>query len=207
MDEIIARSEKDILQKQASVASVSSSREELEATKSALDSLFKALESMKTLKAEGRVVMRLSAVEDMKTSNYDLELEGGDQLEIPSQPSVVSVLGQVYNPTSFIYLPDKGIDNYLQKSGGALGDAETSEMYVIRTDGTVMSRQQFSFGFHWSDDGLNLGSFLSSPLDAGDTLVVPQKLDKIAWMREIKDITQILANVALTAGTVWAILR
>jgi len=207
MDEIIARSEKDIIQKQASVASVSSSREELEATKAALDSLFKGLESMKSLKAEGRVVIRLSAIEDMKTSNYNLELEGGDQLEIPSRPSVVSVLGQVYNPTSFIYLPDKDIDNYLQKSGGALNDAETSEMYVIRADGTVLSRQQFSFGFNWSDGGLNLGSFLSSSLDAGDTLVVPQKLDKIAWMREIKDITQILANVALTAGTLWAILR
>jgi protein involved in polysaccharide export with SLBB domain len=207
MDEIITRTEKDILQKQASVISVSSSREELEATKAALDSLSKGLESMKTLKAEGRVVIRLSAIEDMKTSNYNLELEGGDQLEIPSRPSVVSVLGQVYNPTSFIYLPDKGIDNYLQKSGGALNDAETSEMYVIRADGTVLSRQQFSFGFHSSDDGVSFGSFLSSPLDAGDTLVVPQKLDKIAWMREIKDITQILANVALTAGTLWAILR
>jgi hypothetical protein len=42
---------------------------------------------------------------------------------------------------------------------------------------------------------------------AGDTLVVPQKLEKIAWMREIKDITQILANMALTAGTIWTIMK
>ena len=207
MDEIVTRSEKDIMQKQASIVSVSASREELEATKAALDSLLKSVERMKTLKAEGRVVIRLSALEEMKTSNYDLELEGGDQLEIPSRPSVVSVLGQVYNPTSFIYLPGKGIDTYLQKSGGALNDAETSEMYVIRADGTVFSRQQVSFGMYQSDDGLSFGSFLSSPFVAGDTLVVPQKLEKIAWMREIKDITQILANVALSAGTVWAIMK
>ncbi len=44
-------------------------------------------------------------------------------------------------------------------------------------------------------------------MEAGDTLVVPQKLDRISWMREIKEITQILANVALTAGTVLIGLR
>jgi protein involved in polysaccharide export with SLBB domain len=207
MDEIIARSEKDILQKQASLASVASSKEELEATKAALDSLLKSLERMRSLKAEGRVVLRLTALEEMKTSNYNLELEGGDQLEVPARPGVVGVLGQVYNPTSFIYLPGKDINTYLQKSGGTLNDAETSEMYVLRPDGTVMSRQQFSFGFYWSDEGVNFGSFLSVPLVAGDTLVVPQKIEKIAWMREIKDITQILANMALTAGTLWTIMK
>jgi protein involved in polysaccharide export with SLBB domain len=207
MDEIISRSEKDILQKQSSLVSVSTSKEELEATKAALDSLLRGLERMKTLKAEGRVVIRLSPLDEMKTNNYDLELEGGDQLEIPSRPSVVSVLGQVYNPTSFIYLPGKDIDTYLQKSGGALNDAETSEMYVIRADGTVFSRQQYSYGFHWDDDGFRFGNFFSAPFLAGDTLVVPQKLEKIAWIREIKDITQILANMALTTGTLWTIMK
>lgn len=202
MNEIIAKSEKDILQKQASLASVSSSKEELEATKAALDSLQKNLERMKTLKAEGRVVISLAPLEKLKTSSYDLDLEGGDELEIPARPSVVSVLGQVYNPTSFIYLPGQDVESYLRKSGGPVSDADKSEMYVLRVDGTVFSRQQSSFGIQWSENGRwSFGSFLSSPLEAGDTLVVPQKLDKVAWMREIKDITQILANVALTAGT------
>lgn len=204
MDEIVRKSEKDIMQKQAALAAVSSSKEELDATKAALDSLLKSVEQMKGLKAEGRVVMRLLPVAELNKSNYDLVLEGGDQLEIPPRPGVVSVLGQVYNPTSFIYLPGQDVENYLQKSGGPDNDAESSEMYIIRMDGTVFSRQQSSFGIHWSDEGRswNFGSFLSSPLEAGDTLVVPQKLERISWMREIKDITQILANVALTAGTI-----
>jgi polysaccharide export outer membrane protein len=29
---------------------------------------------------------------------------------------------------------------------------------------------------------------------------VPEKLTRIAWMREIKDITQILYQIAVTAG-------
>jgi hypothetical protein len=115
----------------------------------------------------------------------------------------------VYNPTSFISLADKNVDHYLQKSGGGIKDAELSEMYVIRADGTVFSRKQSSFGIQWSDEGgqWSFGSFLSSPLEAGDTLVVPQKLEQTAWMRDIKDITQILANIALTAGTVMIGLR
>ncbi len=209
MDEIIIKSEKDILQKQAALASVSSSKEELDATKAALDSLMKSVERMKELKAEGRVVMRLSSVEELKKGDYDLELEGGDQLEIPPRPGVVSVLGQVYNPTSFVYLAGRDVDSYLNKAGGPVDDADPSEMYIIRADGTVFSRQQSSFGFKWSDEGRSwgFGGFLSSSLEPGDALVVPQKLERISWMREIKDITQILANVALTAGTVLIGMR
>ena len=209
MNDITIKSENDILQKQSALASVSSSKEELDATKAALDSLLKSLERMKSLKAEGRVVIRMSAVEELKKGGYDVVLEGGDQLEIPPRPAVVNILGQVYNPTSFIHLAGQDVDSYLKKAGGPVNDAESSEMYIIRADGTVFSRQQSSFGVQWSDEGSrwSFGSFLSSSFEAGDTLVVPQKLERISWMREIKDITQILANVALTAGTVLVGLK
>jgi protein involved in polysaccharide export with SLBB domain len=209
MEEILVNTEKDIMQKQAASATVASSKEELDATRAALASLLMGVEKMKGLKAEGRVVIRLTAVDELMKGNYDLELEGGDQLEVPPRPGVVSVLGQVYNPTSYIYLAGQDIDSYLQKSGGPVKNAEEDEMYVIRADGTVFSRQQSSFGIQWSDEGghWSFGSFLSSSLGAGDTLVVPQKLEQISWMRDIKDITQILANVALTAGTILIGLR
>lgn len=196
LDEISIKSERDILQKQAALAAVAASKEELEATKAALEGLQKGVMQLKGLKAEGRVVIRLSDSEDLRESSYDITLEGGDELEIPLRPSVVTVLGQVYNPNSFVYQAGEDIGWYLDKTGGPVADAEKSEMYVIRTDGTVISRQQSFFG-----------GFLSTSLDAGDTLVVPQKLERIAWVREIKDWTQILANVALTAGTVMLGLR
>jgi len=196
MDEISIKSERDILQKQAALAAVAASKEELEATKAALEGLQKGVMQLKSLKAEGRVVIRLSDSEDLRESSYDMTLEGGDELAIPLRPSVVTVLGQVYNPNSFVYQAGEDIGWYLDKTGGPVSDAEKSEMYVIRTDGTVISRQQSFFG-----------GFLSTSLDAGDTLVVPQKLERIAWVREIKDWTQILANVALTAGTIMLGLR
>jgi hypothetical protein len=36
-------------------------------------------------------------------------------------------------------------------------------------------------------------------LDPGN-IVVPEKLERIAWLREIKDFTQILYQIAVTAG-------
>ena len=210
MNEIVARTEKEILQKQASLTSLAASRDELEATKSSLDGLQKSVELMKTMKAEGRVVIRLTPLEALQKSSFDVVVEGGDELEIPARPSVVNVMGQVFNPISFVHQPEvSDLGTYLKKAGGPTNDADTSEMYVIKADGTVFSRQQSSFGLHWSDDDRRwtFGSFTASILEPGDTLVVPQKIERIAWMREIKDITSILANIALTAGTILIGLR
>lgn len=206
MDEIILRAEKDIMQKQAALATVSASKEELESTKAALDGLLRGLDQMRKVKAEGRVVMKLAQLDELQKSSYDLELEGGDEIEVPQRSGVIHVLGQVYNQTSFVYLPESArLDEYLKKAGGPTREADESEMYLIKADGSVFSRHQSSFGIQWSDDSKSwsFGSFMASHLMPGDTLVVPQKLDKIAWMREIKDITQILANVALAAGSVY----
>ena len=35
-----------------------------------------------------------------------------------------------------------------------------------------------------------------------DAIIVPQRFERIPWMRNIKDITTIMAQIAVTAGTV-----
>jgi hypothetical protein len=54
----------------------------------------------------------------------------------------------------------------------------------------------------YSGYSYHFGGIKSLHLDPGDTIVVPEQLERIAWLKEIKDITQILANVALAAGVV-----
>ena len=209
MNEMVIRTEKDILQKQGELASLASSKEELEATKASLDGLLKSLDNLKLLKAEGRIVIRLAALPELEKSAYDLALEGGDNLFIPTRSSVVNIMGEVFNPTAMVYMPGKTLSYYLAKSGGATHNAEEDEMYVVKADGTVFSKQQSSFGIRWNDDtrSWNSGSFTTSNLDPGDTVVVPQKLDRVAWLRTIKDITTIISQIALTAGTVMIGLR
>ena len=210
MDEVIKSTEKEIYQKMASLSSTATSREEVDATRSALEGLLKQLDLLKITKAEGRVVIRISALKEFSKSSYNLDLEGGDALEIPSRPSVVHVMGQVYNSTSFVFTPENSsVSAYLNKAGGATRDGEEKDMYIIKADGSVFSKHQSSFGLKWNDDSRSwsFGSFDATYMAAGDTLVVPQKLDRIAWIREIKDITTIISQIALTAGTVLIGLR
>ncbi len=209
MEEILTRTEQDILKKQSELASLSSTKEELEATRASLEALLKNLERLKNSTAEGRVVMRLEALLKGNDRSYDLELTGGDRLDIPKNPGVVSVMGQVFNPTTFIYRPDNSLQTYLKSAGGPTGDANQDEIYVIKPDGSVRSRQQSSFGLTWDpvDQRWTLGGFMAAAMNPGDTIVVPQKLERTAWMRDIKDITTILSQLAITAGTVFLGLR
>jgi protein involved in polysaccharide export with SLBB domain len=206
MDEIVARTEQDILKKQTALAGTAASKDELEATRAALEGLQRNLDKLKTARAEGRMVIRLARLDEFRNSQYDLELAGGDTLIIPRTPDAVNVLGQVYNPTTLLYVQGKNASYYLHKAGGPTRDAEEGEMYIFKADGTVASRQQTSLGFRWDDDATtwNFGPFLSSRMEPGDTLVVPQKLERIAWIREIKDIATILGQIALTAGVLIA---
>jgi protein involved in polysaccharide export with SLBB domain len=193
-DEILAREESNISKKQGELSAVAASKEELEATKSALEGLQKTVALLKTKRAEGRMVIKLLPEEQLKNSEYNFELIGGDTLEVGIDPRVVSVFGQVYNSTSFLHVKGESVDDYIYKAGGFTRDAEEADTYIIKADGSVNSRQSASF----------FSSFMSRDLDSGDTLVVPQKIEKIAWIREFKDIATILGQLAIAAGVIIA---
>ena len=197
MDEALAKAEIQIVKKQAELSSVSSSKEETEATQAALAGLKRTIELLKEKRAEGRLLLHFTTLDDLKRGRSDVELKGGDSLFIPSDPNAVNVLGQVYNPASVIFNPHEDLGYYLDRVGGPTSDAEEDEIYLVRMDGTVISRKQSSGFFFFQ-------SFLGRSVDPGDTIIVPQRYEKIAWMREIKDIATILGQIALTAGVLIA---
>ena len=126
-------------------------------------------------------------IEEFKGSPHDLVLEDGDSLHIPERSAQIQVIGAVYNQNAFVYTKKGSIERYINLAGGFTKDANKKEVYVLKVDGTAISeRGTRGFG--------RLG------LDPGDTIVVPEKLDKIAWMRNLKDITQILYQLAITAA-------
>ena len=202
LEEVISRMEKNIGIKEQELAAAATTTEEVAATKLTVDGLKAAMEKIKNAKVEGRVALRLEPLDKMRQSPYDLELMGGDTLDIPQSTMAVTVLGEVANATSTIWLPGKDVSYYLDMAGGPTDGAETGEMYVIMADGNVRGKM--------SDDMFSLfrsGGFMSTKLHPGDTVIVPQKLERISWMKELKDITQILANLAVSAGVPLAILK
>lgn len=197
MDESLARAEEEIVKKQSQIAAVASSKEELDATRAALEGLKRTIEILKSKRAEGRLLIQVSSLEDLHRECENLELKGGDSLYIPRDPKAVNILGQVYNPASVLFSPLQDIGYYLSKVGGPNDNAEEGEIYLVKMDGTVVSRKQSS-GF------LFFNRFMARNVESGDTIVVPQRFEKIAWIREIKDITSILGQVALVAGVLIA---
>jgi protein involved in polysaccharide export with SLBB domain len=162
-----------------------------------MSALKASLDKLKIAKATGRLSLRLAAIDKLKSSPYDLGLQGGDELLIPQSTNSVMVFGEVYNPTTIVHIPGEDLEYFLKLAGGTTGNANESEMYVIRADGTVESRREAP-GF------LFYSSFLDMTLDPGDTVVVPQELIKVAWIRELKDIAFIIGQTALAAGVLVA---
>jgi polysaccharide export outer membrane protein len=110
----------------------------------------------------------------------------------------------VYNPTAIVYDEKRPeLKHYLTKTGGPTANAEENEMYVVRADGTVVSKGQPFL--NWNDDSGRWevgGSFYSTRLYPGDTVLVPERIMAPSLMRDIKDISQILFQIAVTAGVV-----
>jgi protein involved in polysaccharide export with SLBB domain len=146
---------------------------------------------IKSARANGRIAISLEPFDLFKDSPFNIALEEGDELHIPENPAQVQVIGSVYNQTSFIHEKSADVSDYLTKAGGFTKNADDDEMYILKVNGTAISKRNSSGWF---------GGFSSRSLDPGDTIVVPEKVEKVAWLREIKDITQIFYQIAVTAG-------
>ena len=169
-----------------------------EAERERIDSQRRLLDKMKQLKATGRVVLELKPDANTIDALPDLALEDGDRLVVPFQPATVSVIGSVYNENSFVYKTGKTVGSYLQAAGGATKEGDFGRAFVIRADGSTVSAQRFS--------GVWRQSFSNLKMMRGDTLVVPEKLDRGARMQGFKDWTQIFSQVGLGAAAIAVLL-
>jgi hypothetical protein len=59
----------------------------------------------------------------------------------------------------------------------------------------------------WDNDNRQwiFGGFMSLTLDPGDTIVVPRDVDRVPWLTITKDLTQIIFQIAVTAGVMAAL--
>jgi protein involved in polysaccharide export with SLBB domain len=145
----------------------------------------------------GRMVIHISAdIESWANTPADIELRPGDVLTVPKKPGFVLVAGQVYNATALTYTPDKTAGWYLSHAGGTNSSANRKEVFVIRANGSVVGRRS---------GGFFDGDVLSTKLDPGDVVVVPQKVigGSMLW-RNLLIAGQLAASTAITAGVAAA---
>jgi protein involved in polysaccharide export with SLBB domain len=151
--------------------------------------------SLRALRPSGRVILQLPP-DGRELPN--LLLEDGDRLRIPSRPTSVGVFGSVFNGGSYLFNEGRALDEYLALAGGPTRGADAWSTFVVRANGSVVSNQQRS---GW----LGGGSFGGVRAEPGDTIFVPEELNKTTFVQAAKDWTQILYQFGLgIAGIVSA---
>jgi protein involved in polysaccharide export with SLBB domain len=127
------------------------------------------LQRLRSQHASGRLVIRISAdIGSWENTSADIEMRSGDVLVIPKRPGFILVSGQVYNASAITYVPNQTAGWYLKRSGGTTDLANNKEVFIVRANGDVIGRR--------SNGGWLRGEVLSTRLDAGDVIVVPQKI-------------------------------
>jgi polysaccharide biosynthesis/export protein len=194
MDEAVNRLAQEVERTASVRAQNFSSPEEALGFASRIDSQRRMVENLRKVRATGRIVLDLKGDASIINDLPDLVLEDGDRFFVPYAPSTVTVLGAVYNENDFIWRKGRRIRDYIRQSGGPTRSADTGHVYVIRADGSVRGKDS---GSGWLTSG-----FESQRLNPGDTIVMPEKLNQVGFIRNLKDYTQIFTQFALGAAAI-----
>ena len=208
MDELINKIEESVLTSAGKEITGALDVETAQIQAEGLNAKKELLAKLRTVKIDGRVVVKLSPLDQFKDSRYDVEMERGDKLFVPETPGIINVVGEVFNPISVLYEKDRTVAYYLQKVGGPTNDADRKQIGIIKADGSVVSiAQKDTDSVYWDSEShqWNFGGFMGIRLNPGDTILVPRKMDKLMWLKNTKDITQILFQAALAAGVILAL--
>jgi protein involved in polysaccharide export with SLBB domain len=152
-----------------------------------------AIDRVRALRPEGRITMDLP----VDLNNYvnklpDLRLQNGDRFVVPSRPDFVYIFGSVNTESALLFKADQTVEQYM-KVAGVSQSADRDSVILLRADGSAVT----STG-SWGNP------VLSAKVMPGDTIVLPEKIDREAtWsfvVRNAKDITQILYQMGLGAA-------
>jgi hypothetical protein len=159
------------------------------------------LTRLRSVQPNGRIALELDPEAASVSALPDVPLEGGDRIVVPPRPGFVTVAGAVVNSNAFIWRSGRTAGEYLRLAGPDEA-AETSNMFILRADGTV------------SHAGDKRGLFGRSGLESqvmqpGDALIVPNQLDFETWgrafVRNLKDFSQIFSGFGIGIAAIHSL--
>lgn len=116
------------------------------------------LEEYPNLENPGRVVIDLT-----DSTQTNIPLGDGDSLHVPKRPSIVKIIGSVYNPIGVRYRADYSLNDYIERAGGTKPTADVKNIYIRRASGEVNKKNR--------------------KIKPGDTIIIPEevKTGKSIW--------------------------
>jgi protein involved in polysaccharide export with SLBB domain len=146
--------------------------------------------TLRKMRATGRIVLDLNTYSHGIDALPNLPLEDGDQFVVPVVPATVNVVGAVYDQNSFLYRRGERLQGYLKVAGGTTRNADKRHEFVIRADGSVISKQTAG-GTLFTDE---FGNKYAYP---GDTVVVPDNVNKTTVLRGLTDWSTVFSQFGL----------
>ncbi|MBU3004203.1 SLBB domain-containing protein [Paraglaciecola arctica] len=143
------------------------------------------IEELLSVEPIGRLVIDLPGLLAGSTAN-DIQLEHGDKIYIPRISPSVSVIGEVFVPTTHILEENITLNDYIERSGGLTERADNSKIYIVKANGSVIIPDN-SFWFKNE----------SVIFEPGDTIVVPRDVVNYERLGLWQTLTQILYQSAV----------
>ena len=141
----------------------------------------------------GRLILDVDPLTLKSDPHKNILLENGDNLYIPKRPSSVSVVGEVYSPSTHAFDSNISVENYINKAGGLRDTADRDNMYIILPNGETSPANRRIF------------TNRSPNILPGSTIVIPRDPRPFDWLMMTKTITPIFANLATSAAAIAAI--
>lgn len=191
LNEAVERFEKEAEAAASTKLASTSVTDNMLAIQAELERNRKRAQNMRKVQAVGRVALEFADYKVKLKDLPDLPLENGDAIYVPRQPGTINVFGAVNNATAFMFKPNRRVTDYMQLAGGLTRLADEKELYVLRADGTAISRA--STGWFTS-----VNSYRLFP---GDSVIVPEAIERdISTTQSLKEWTTILYQFGLGAA-------
>ena len=134
-----------------------------------------------------RIVYKAFEFIEFRTNQNPI-LFDGDILIIPKNPNAINVLGEVLNPVAFEYTDKLTVRSAIQQAGGYQQYADKRRVYIIKANGIIEKPGRSVFA-------------RNSNLKAGDTIVVPRKINTNG-LQNLVPFTQIISDLAFSAAAI-----
>ncbi|HIC81369.1 MAG TPA: ATPase [Kiloniellaceae bacterium] len=191
---------------EADLASAALKNVQADATQTSTIEVGRALiKQLRGTRPVGRLVIDLPRLiatsRDGRVSDYDVTLKDGDEIVIPKLTQEVTVIGEVFHPTSHLYAKKLDKEDYINMSGGATRKADTRNVYVVRANGAVIANRPPPAYYEevWFERGGKTG------IRPGDTIVVPMDVDRIRPLTLWTNISQIAYQIGIALAAANAV--
>lgn len=142
------------------------------------------VQRLRQAEPDGRLVLNLPV--SAQTLPGEMALENDDRIVVPARIDTVGVFGSVYRPASFSLLgePPRTVKDYIDRAGGPQRLADKGGIFVVRANGDVISRKKGA---------------MKAKVQPGDVIFVPMRTTPNTTWAKIRDITQAVFQMGLSA--------